>query len=179
MLFMNKLLKIFLLLILTPLLFSFVSELVSTDSHIQFKIKNAGLTVEGKFEKFTTDIKYFKSNPEKSTFNGVIEVSSINTGITMRDNDLQKSGYFDAKKYPHIIFKSTEVKRTRPNVLEITGNLTIKATTKKVVLQVQVVESGSKTTFLTNFDLNRRYYGVGGNSWILSDELKVDLKIIQ
>lgn len=148
-----------------------------SSSQIRFKIKNAGLTVEGIFENFKADIYYDKSNPSKSRFNGIIQVASINTGISLRDKDLKKEPYFDAVKYPEIKFVSTEIETLGTNKLRVTGNLTIKNTIRKIVMEVNIAHN-AKTVFSSNLKLNRRDYNVGGYSWVLSDIVEVDLNII-
>ncbi|HET6244113.1 MAG: YceI family protein [Bacteroidetes bacterium] len=178
----NKLNAIGLLVVilLIPALLGFtLSNQEDDSSYIKFKIKNAGITVEGLFESFVADIHYDKNNPGKSKFNGIIKVSSINTGIKMRDNDLQKEEYFDAVKYPVIKFISTDVEGVSSSKLRVSGNLTIKNTTKKIVLEVVIAESGGKTIYSSSLKLNRRDYGVGGKSWMLADEVDIDLKIIK
>jgi len=149
----------------------------STKSSVAFKIKNAGMTVDGSFSTFTSTIVYNKANPEKSSFIGTIEATSINTGISMRDNHLRNTDYFDVANYPNITFTSTSVKKLSDNKLEITGKLTIKKTTKSVKLVVNVNTVSGKNIFSTSIDLNRRDYGVGGSSWTLADTLTVFLEI--
>lgn len=174
-------LKSFLILTISAVfLLGFTQKTVqSTKSSVTFKIKNAGMTVDGSFNKFTPTIFYNKLHPEQSVFEGKIDVKSINTGISMRDNHLQKAEYFDADKYPSITFKSTSVKSLGANKLEVTGNLTIKKTTKSVKLTVETKSVSSKNVFSTSLKLNRRDYGVGGSSWTLADDLTIFLEIVE
>ena len=51
-----------------------------------------------------------------------------------RDRDLQGPDFFDAAKYPEIVFKSTAVRRTGDSVV-VTGDLTMKGVTKPVTLR--------------------------------------------
>jgi len=175
---MDNKLKIFLVLFSVSLWLGFTfTKTISSGSSITFKIKNAGMTVDGAFEKFTSSIKYDKSSPEKSSFKGTIEATSINTGINMRDNHLRNTDYFDVANYPNITFSSTSVKKLSDNKLEVTGNLTIKKTTKSVKLVVDVKTVSGKNIFSTSIGLNRRDYGVGGISWTLADNLTVFFEI--
>jgi polyisoprenoid-binding protein YceI len=148
-----------------------------SQSSVTFKIKNAGLTVDGSFEKFTSQITYDKLNPEKSSFKGLIEAASIQTGISMRDNHLRREDYFDVATYPTISFASTAVKKLSDNKLEVTGNLTLKKTTKSVKLIVAIRTVGGKSVFSTSLVLNRRDFGVGGSSFTLADNLTVFIEI--
>jgi polyisoprenoid-binding protein YceI len=146
-------------------------------SQVSFKIKNAGFTVSGGFDKFTTDIKYNEADPTKSTFAGIINAATINTDNKKRDEHLRQPEYFDAVKYPSVTFKSTSVKANGAGKLIVNGNLTIKNVSKPVVLNVAVKKVAGKNEFSTSLDINRRDFGVGEKSFILADKLTIALKI--
>ncbi|MGF1639230.1 MAG: YceI family protein [Cyclobacteriaceae bacterium] len=173
------------LLVITALLCSIAGlkaeqkDLPKTSSIIGFKIKNAGINVDGKFEQFTTDIQYNAQHPEQSKFQGIIQVASINTGISMRDGHLLKPEYFDAEKFPGIKFQSLSVKSTSSNKLTISGQLTIRDITKPVVLDVDIAEVSGKRVYSTTLMINRREFGVGGKSWMMSDDVSIDMQIIE
>ncbi|HEX6892324.1 MAG TPA: YceI family protein, partial [Chryseolinea sp.] len=69
---------------------------------ITFKIKNAGITVDGSFSDLQADIRFNPKDLNKSVLKASLGVASINTGIKKRDKDLQMRKYFDAEKYPRI-----------------------------------------------------------------------------
>jgi polyisoprenoid-binding protein YceI len=56
--------------------------------------------------------------------------------------------------------------------------LTIKNVTKKIEMNVAVTKSRNSKIFTTALQLDRRDYGVGGKSFFLSDDVVVDLRII-
>jgi polyisoprenoid-binding protein YceI len=148
----------------------------ATSNQLRFTIKNGGIDVDGSFTKVNTTIKYDRAEPSRSSFSAEAFVSSINTGIAMRDNHLRKPDFFDALKYPKISFVSTNVAVVSPNTLQVTGNLTIKGVTKKVVLAVKVVEKAGKMVFSTTITINRNDYGVGGSSWVMADNVLINVK---
>ncbi len=172
--------KLFLLLALPMMLMSFASDSTvppSEGENIKFKIKNAGITVDGSFEEFTADITYDKSKPNASVFNGTIKASSINTGIEMRDEHLVGEEYFDAKNHPNLTFKSTSVALLTNGKLKVKGTLTIKSTSKSVELIVTPTESGDQTFFETTLKLDRLDYEVGESSWVPSDDVPCTIKV--
>ncbi|WP_158861522.1 YceI family protein [Lunatibacter salilacus] len=147
------------------------------ESYIKFNIRNLGLNVEGIFNSFTTSVEYDKSHPTKSRFSAKIEVSSLSTGINKRDNHLKQEEYFHLEKYPTITFQSTDVSAPNAGQLLVKGNITIKGTTQPIELKVAVKESGGKTQFSIVGQLDRKDFGVGGNSWVMSDEVILKLYI--
>ncbi len=150
----------------------------STQSSVSFKIKNAGINVDGSFADVESKIVYDSLKPEKSSFEGIIKVKSIQTGIDMRDDHLKDSEYFDSKNYPEITFKSYLVKSLDKNKLEITGNLTIKKTTKPIKIIVHVIRQGKSIKFSSSFVINRLNFGVGKSSWTLSDNVTLNVNSI-
>ncbi|WP_373494329.1 YceI family protein, partial [Aquiflexum sp.] len=80
-------------------------------------------------------------------------------------------------KFGQIAFESTSVKKTGANEMKITGLITIKGVQKSIELMVTSKENGGKTSLLISGTLNRRDFGVGGYSLVLSDDVKLDLKI--
>lgn len=167
--------KIYLLFLSSIFLMAFsITELkpVDGDGSVTFSIKNFGVPTKGEFKGLKGTIKWDAANPANSSFNVSVDVNTINTGIDMRDNDLKKETYFDAAKYPTINFVSTAVTATN-----VTGNLTIKGVTKEINIPFTATAVGNGYLFEGKFSLNRKDFGVGGGSFVLSDHVDVTLKI--
>jgi polyisoprenoid-binding protein YceI len=80
---------------------------------------------------------------------------------------LQAPDFFDAAKYPTIVFKSTSFKKsTEPNTYSVTGNLTLHGVTKPVTLTALArtgVNPMSKKTiagFRVTGTINRKDFGI-------------------
>src|SRR5438876_4156949 len=103
----------------------------------QFSVRHLGIsTVRGVFEKTTGTVNFDPADPSKSSMDAMIDVSTVNTRVQMRDNDLRSPHFFDAAKYPTITFKSTRTETAGPGKLKVTGDLTIHGVTTQVVLDV-------------------------------------------
>lgn len=142
-----------------------------------FEIKNAGFWVDGSISGISGTVVYSASAPTSAQFDVTAQVGTILTGIEARDKHIKEAEYFHAQAYPAIKFRSTGVTVT-PQGLSVAGNLTIKNTTKAVVLPVAVAQVGARHTFTARFSIDRRHYGVGGNSWVLGDEVKITVKLV-
>lgn len=145
---------------------------VDSEGAVSFVIKNFGINTNGNVKGLQGAIKWDAANPAASQINASVEVNTLNTGIEMRDKDLMDEKYFDAAKYPTIKFTGTQVSAT-----SITGNLTLKGVTKSISFPITVTPAGKGYLFEGKFSINRRDYGVGGGSMVLSDEVKVTLKV--
>lgn len=159
------------------LAFAQALKLNQEQSHVNFNIRNAGLNVGGTFHEFDGKIDFSPENPRESSFYGEIKVSSIDTGIGMRDRDLQKEKYFHEAKYPTITFQSTKVNPKNSNVITVIGHLVIKGTKKQVTFDVNYAEKSNNVVFTFSLPLNRRDFGVGGSNWLLADDFNANLQI--
>lgn len=92
--------------------------------------------VRGEFQKLSGTVTYDPSRPEATVVKASIEVASINTREQKRDDHLRSADFFDAERYPTIEFVSKGVRRGKDG-LEIVGDLTIRSSTREVVLAVE------------------------------------------
>ncbi|GCD77043.1 hypothetical protein JCM31826_05250 [Thermaurantimonas aggregans] len=130
-----------------------------------------GSIVEGSFERFSLDIRWNATNPSASMVSGKVQVESINTGISLRDNHLRSSSYFHVSQYPEISFTSTKIEKSSSDgSYIIMGQLSIKGVTKDHTFTMRMRPDGRKE-FTTS--LNRRDFGVGGWSLTMGDEVQV------
>jgi polyisoprenoid-binding protein YceI len=130
-------------------------------SEINFVADSRLLSAHGFFGKWDADVKLDATTWSNSSVNITIDAASINTRVDMRDNHLKSADFFDVAKYPTITFKSTGVKQVSANKLDITGDLTVKGITKKVVVPASVVfyEKGAGR-FRGTLTILRKDFGV-------------------
>ena len=106
-------------------------------SSAQFSVRHMAIsTVRGAFSKVTGTIALDDKDIAKSTVDVTIDVNTIDTREPDRDNDLRSDKFFDVAHYPSITFKSKKIEQIAPGKLKVTGALTIRGTTKEVVLDV-------------------------------------------
>jgi polyisoprenoid-binding protein YceI len=151
-------------------------------SEVSFIIRNAGVNVFGEFEEFKGDIHMDWDDHSNSYIRGVVPVASVNTGIGMRDRDLRSDNFFDADKYPEITFESSSIRKKEEGIITVTGNLTIKDVTQEVTFDMRISGTGNARLLTADeIPLNRREFGVGGRSLLLSNNLraKVQLAIVR
>ncbi len=147
-------------------------------SSVKFKIKNLGVNITGSFSGLTGQIQFDPANLASSSFEATIDVSSINTGIDLRDEHLRKAEYFDAKNYPTIKFVSTKITPSnKSGILYIFGRLTIKNITREISFPFKTTAQEAGYLFSGEFKINRRDFKVGGSSITLGDNLTVQLAV--
>lgn len=114
-------------------------------SKIGFSVHQFLGTTNGKFTKFDGKIEIDRDHPENSSVAARIDVRSVDTGITKRDNHLRSAEFFTVEKYPEITFRSRNVKQTGPQAGDIVGDLTMHGVTKPVTLHVKLLTSPNES----------------------------------
>jgi polyisoprenoid-binding protein YceI len=75
--------------------------------------------------------------PEESSVQVTIGAGSVHTGEEQRDAHLRSADFFDVEKHPTWSFKSTAVERADDGTWKVSGDLTIRGTTRPVVLDTE------------------------------------------
>ena len=140
---------------------------------VHFRIRNAGIAVKGTFDSLSLSLKRNGSTWKDATLSGRVLAGSIDTGLGLRDKHLREEGYFEVETYPWIRMESTDLERSETGHLEGTFRLTIKEYTREMPLTFSCVESRDKIILETEFEVDRRAFGLGGKSLILSDRVRV------
>ncbi len=97
--------------------------------------------VRGRFTGFEGTIEVAE-RPEDSRVEVEVETATIQTNQEQRDTHLRSGDFLEIEKYPKLTFKSTEVRLTSENRLQIVGNLTIKNVTRPVTLDAEFLGWG-------------------------------------
>ena len=106
-------------------------------SIVGFEVKHMMVShVRGLFDSFLAEIDA-DDLTDLTTANIVfkIDTNSINTRNHMRDDHLKSADFFDVNRYPTIEFESKEISKSEGGY-KVTGDLTIKDTTKPVTFDV-------------------------------------------
>jgi polyisoprenoid-binding protein YceI len=154
-------------------------------SNFYFDIRHIFSTIRGGFDGFTGKINIDSDKPEASSVTFDIEVKSVNTGISQRDNHLRTKDFFDAGEYPLMKFKSTSVKKVEGNKYVMTGDFTIKDVTKTIEVPftyLGVKDNPSKqgelvAGFDALFTIDRLAYNVGDGRFYKMGLIDKDVKI--
>jgi polyisoprenoid-binding protein YceI len=107
-------------------------------SRLGFAARHAMVTkVRGQFNEFDGTAHLDFADPTKSTAEVTIKAESVDTHNEQRDAHLRTNDFFDAPNYPLITFRSTSVEKVDDERFALTGDLTIKETTKPVTIEFE------------------------------------------
>jgi polyisoprenoid-binding protein YceI len=166
----------------------------SAHSSAQFQVRHLMISnVRGEFAKMSGNVVFDGKDYSTVKAEVVIQVASINTRESKRDDHLRSADFFDAAAHPTITFKSKQVQDVKGNKFKLAGDLTIRGVTKTVVLDVEAtapIKGMNKETRLgaqATARLNRQDFGVKWNramdsgGFVVGDEVQVviDLELIR
>jgi polyisoprenoid-binding protein YceI len=150
-------------------------------SNAQFTVRHLGISnVQGEFTKISGTVQLDDQDVSKSSVSVSIDVSSIDTRVTKRDDDLKSPNFFDAAKYPTITFQSTNVVKSGEG-LKVTGNLTIHGVTKEVTLDVTgptapiTAMGGQRRGASAWIKISRKDFGMTADAGMVGDEITIQI----
>lgn len=106
-----------------------------THTRLGFVTRHAMITkVRGSFNDFTGTVTVPESGISGAEAKVTINASSIDTRNADRDGHLKSNDFFEMETYPEITFNSTKIAPNGDGGVDVTGDLTIKGTTKSVTV---------------------------------------------
>ena len=140
-------------------------------SYVGFSIKHMMFTtVRGQFHEYYGHIDLNLNDLTSSSFAGEINVASIDTHVSKRDDHLRSEAFFDIERYPKILYKSTKIETMGQNRFRVHGNLTMHGVTCDIVVEGSYAGGPFKdpdgilrTGFSATTTLSRKDFGLFWN----------------
>lgn len=161
-----------------------------THSEVQFKVKHLVIsTVTGSFGSYDGQIEADGTDFENAKVTFTADIDSISTNNGDRDQHLKSDDFFNAEEYPQLKFESTNFEKVADGEYKVTGDLTIRDTTKEI--ELDVVHGGTvgdpygntKAGFEASGIINRKEFGLtwdavteAGNV-VVGDKIKLQLNV--
>ncbi len=155
-----------------------------THAYINMQYNHLGLSNPTlSFDEFKINMDLDTANPTNSKVNVEITTDSIDTGSDIFHQHITSEKWFDAAKNPMITFTGSELAANDDGTFNLTGDLTIKDTTKPVVLVVTINNAmmhpmNKKPVVGVSAvgGLKRSDWGLGANAPYISDEVKLEIQ---
>ena len=107
-------------------------------SRIGFVARHAMVTkVRGAFNEYEGSGYFDAEDPTRSHLSITIQAASIDTRNADRDAHLRSNDFFDMENHPTIEFRSSAVEVVDDTTYRVTGDLTIKGTTRPVTFDLE------------------------------------------
>jgi polyisoprenoid-binding protein YceI len=169
-------------------------QIDTAHSRAQFTVRHLMISnIRGDFGAVTGTIDYDGKDITKAKVNATIDVKSISTRVEKRDEHLKTDDFLDVANHPTMTFVSTAITPAAGGKYNMTGNLTIRGTTKPVTFEL-TAPSGPITTrgttkigasasgTINRKDFGVKYHEVMDNGGLgVADEvfIQLDVELIQ
>jgi polyisoprenoid-binding protein YceI len=146
-------------------------------------------TVRGKFHEVDGTLVLDEADPTRSSGEIRIAAASLNTGSAQRDGHLRSADFFDAERHPWITFRSTAVEHTGGDEYRVTGDLTIRETTRPATFDATFLgfytgmQGGRRAGIAARTTLNRKDWDLGWNvaleagGWLVGEEVTIEIEV--
>jgi polyisoprenoid-binding protein YceI len=101
----------------------------------------------GQFHGVSGALTLDRTDVSRSRVEATIEVASVDTGVSQRDDHLRSADFFDQANHPKMTFVSKEVRIQRDERLHVVGDLTIRGTTRSITLAADPISDESTDPF--------------------------------
>lgn len=145
-------------------------EIDKAHSSIGFSVSHLVIAkVKGNFGDYSGSFSFEPDKLATGTVEMTVQIASVDTDDAKRDEHLRSPDFFDAENFPEMTFKSKSVHDVDGNRFKLTGDLTIRGTTKEVTFDCEfrgVVTDpwgNTKAGFGATAKIDRQDFGVKWN----------------
>ena len=163
-------------------------DIDASHSEVGFSVRHLGISkTKGRFGTFSGVITV-ADEPKASAVAVEIDVASVDTRDSGRDDHLRNADFFEVETFPTMTFRSTKVTPKGDRWL-VDGDLTIKGVTKSVVLDAEVTGlatdpwGNDRVGFQASTEVNREDFGITFNAVLeaggvmVGKNVKIDLEV--
>ena len=157
-------------------------------TQVEFSAKHLGMmTVRGHFNEVVASGEIHPDDPGRSKFEATINTASIRTHNEQRDKDLRSSNFLEIDKHPTMTFKSTKIEHAGGDRYRVTGDLTIKGSTKPVTLDIVKYGEfndpmmGHRIGYAAETKINRKDFGMNFDAmldgkFVVSNDVSINIE---
>jgi polyisoprenoid-binding protein YceI len=161
----------------------------SAHTSISFVVKHMMMAkVRGHFDTYKAQLEIGEA-PGDSSVAVSVEVASLTTGISQRDDHLRSPDFFDVENHPTMTFRSTSFEPDDEGQWELTGDLTIREVTRPIRLDVEFNGVGTdpwgstRIAFSARGKLQREDFGLTWNQalesggWLVGKDVTIEIEL--
>ncbi len=152
-----------------------------TRSKVRFVGAKVTASHDGSFSKVEGEATFDGTTPKAVAV--TVHVASLEAEPPKLREHLLSDDFFAAERHPTATFRSTAIvpKATGDSTHEITGDLTLRGTTKRITVPARIEIEGSKARGRARFSIDRKDFGIvypGMKDDLIQDEVLLDLDLV-
>ncbi len=153
-------------------------------SRFGFVARHAMVTkVRGSFNEFEGTATIDGADPSNSSVSLTLQVASIDTRNSQRDEHIRTNDFLDAENFPQITFVSTSIAHDGGDDYLVTGDLSIRGVSKSVTVPLEFQGGATdpfgnqRIGFEGSLVINRKDWGVNFNAALETGGVLVSEKV--
>ena len=163
-------------------------------NNVVFKLDAPLESINGTGNGISGSVTFDPDNPGGVKGKIVLATASMHLGNPMQKEHLHGDKWMDVARFPEITFETIQVEKVKTNgnetTAEVTGELTIKGTTRKISVPVKMTflkdklkartgKEGDLLVLRAKFSIKRRDFGINGGQMEdkVSDEIELSLSV--
>jgi polyisoprenoid-binding protein YceI len=147
------------------------------ESQLTFLAIQAGAEFEGKFDKFTSDIRFEPQDLAGAHFDVTIDLATVNSQDSERDDTLRGPDLFAVKQYPTAHYVAGKFSARGGGKYAANGKLTLRNVTRDVPIEFTFEKQPSGAWLKGGTTLKRLDFGVGQGEWKDTETVGNDVKV--
>jgi polyisoprenoid-binding protein YceI len=146
------------------------------ESKLTFVGTQAEAEFTGAFERFTADIRFDPQDLAGSRFDVKIDMASVNSRDSERDETIKSDDLFAVKQYPSAHYVADRF-TAKGSTYTATGKLTLRNVTRDVPIQFTFESKNGSAWLKGSAQLKRLDFGVGQGDWQDTSQVGNDVRV--
>ena len=134
---------------------------IQPGGRLGFTVASGSDSYRGSFSDWKGAIRFDPENPESADIRMTIRLASASLGDATMDETLQGAEFFASAANPTATWRSTSVRRTRPNRYSASGTLSLKGASRPQSLNFTLSGEGLRRRVEGSASIDRTAFGIG------------------
>lgn len=146
-------------------------------SKLGFSTEWSGAPITGTFSAWRGDIAFDPDQLDKSRVQIRIDLTSVNTDDSSRDEALKGPEWFDTAAHKTAVFDAATFRKTGKDRYEAVGSLTIRGRKQPLTLPFTLQIRDKVATMQATVTIDRLAFGVGQGQWEQTDQIPAKVTV--
>jgi len=154
---------------------------VPADSVITLRVGTPFGSRSGRFERWTSDVRFDPAVPLGARVGIEVEAGSLRMNDAALTRTAVGSNFLDSARHPSIVFRLRALDPGEGSRFTARADITMKGVTRPVVFPVTLRTDGRTTQMAGGLSLDRAAFGIGtGGPWdrLIGREVRVDVVLM-
>jgi cytochrome b561/polyisoprenoid-binding protein YceI len=137
----------------------------------------SGTSVSGSFGRWDSRIRFTPDALEKTTIRVLVDLRSVNTGDSQRDESLNSRDFFETATYPDAMFSTVGIRALSNDRYEARGVLEFHGKKHPLTIVFTMKIKNGTARVRGSARLDRTMFGVGSGEWASTDQIAANVAV--